>query len=1089
MENTVNRSMKIGFTEYLGRSLAVCLLIFTLMCATMPTALAAPGDEHWSRQFPAPAQTSAMSAATGMADGVGSPSIRRMKWHDGKLWIAGVWEAGIDARDFSSRLTNQSWHLWTWSPEDGYEVVAFFHSTQGGVGPTGVINDFVFLPDGRLVVGGEFTRIDNPSGNRYHRVNALAIFDPSEPGPDQWRPLGRVQYNGTISPGGSIQSLDYDPQGNHLYIGGSFVGAPLELPLRSNAFHRFSFDTGTYEVIPSGPGGEVPRVRRIFVDTSTNPSTIYIGGTWSYVGGNGLNPENSLSTASYSRGFAAWSEDEGWMPFPPDFPRDGTYGKGDGILQRAADFIAFDSVVVRDFLVDGDDIWIVGAFSEGLGNEPLRGIARWDHELNIWTDPTGAGGVGRDVFSIEKAADGRIYFSGAFGGRRGVNEFYDGFLNGDPAHAVVAYDPTSDTWHTLGSGLSSRVMPEVRLATNGYDVYVGGDFNHIGPENFGNNTPAETQSHYIARWNPTIDFLADPPQVEATNAPYVEHVPTTGAPEGSEHWSRAFVAPERNETRPVTGMNDGIDTPNIRGIAWIDDTLYFGGNWEAERGSRWYVWSLHPERGYEPVAWARGEGIQSPPEGVKAIQGKLYAYGAISSHSGIGVYDPADGTWSKITGTYRGQNVVGNSGRDGTGVVNDIAFDENTGDLYIVGNWGPTLEMPDFEFPLDIAAALRIDVNGEYHIMGHDLKAEDPNRPVKGIYSIVLDTSQTPPVIYVAGTFNFYGPVPTTHARMAYNVARWDYEENDWRPVGHGNYTHLSPLDEGYYPHGLPGLPAKTFEPSYNNYAGFLQEGFPRILSLALDKDGNLYAGGTLGIVTRDPDILSRHAVETYGIARYDAKTDTWGQANTTGGVSRDVNEMTWLDERRLLLTGSFVYDEEWNQLHNAAILDIETGELSPIGGGLLREGQAHVIGSEVVHDVRGDEIWFAGFFDHVGINGNARHAAPIVSKYVAMYDPTRILDPNYYLDVEPVEPIEGPTGFSSVSVQVTLKATLSQGEGEIIWYERRTDGSYNRRGTGESFNASLRVAPGSGDLFYYVSVIGPDGVEGGKLPVRIPVQ
>ena len=1068
----------VGFFLALGLALSV-----------IPSAAAGAGDEHWSRQFPMPAQVSDMSAATGMADGVGSPSVRQMKWHDGKLWMAGVWEAGIDARDFTKRLTNQSWHLWTWSPDAGYEVVAFFHSAQGGVGPDGVINDFVFLPDGRLVVGGEFMRLDNAGGNRYHRVNALAVFDPNEPGPDQWRPLGRVQYNGTISPGGSIQSLDYDPQGDYLYIGGSFVGAPLQLPTRSNAFHRFNFGTGTYEIIPSGPGGGHPRVRRIYVDTSTSPSTVYIGGTWHYVGGNGLNPENSLSTASYSTGFAAWREDEGWIPFPSDFPRDGSYGKAAGILQRAADFIAFDTVVVRDFLIDGDDIWIVGSFSEGEGQEPLRGIARWDYEKNAWTDPTGRGGVGRDVFSIAKAADGLIYFSGAFGGRRAANEFYEGFNNGDAAHCVVAYDPATNTWHTLGSGLSSRVMPEVRLTTIGNDIYFAGDFNHIGPENFGRNAPAESQSHYLARWNPTINFLENPPVVEAMNTSYREHVPSTGPPKGSEHWSRAFAAPERNETRTMIGMNDGIDAPNIRGIAWIDDTLYFGGSWEAERGTRWYAWTFHPDRGYERIAWQRGDGIQSPPEGVKAIEGKLYAYGAISSHSGIGVYDPADGSWSEIRGTYQGQEVVGNSARGGTGVINDIAYDERTGDLYLVGNWAPTLEMPGVEFPLDVAAALRIDANGEYHLMGHDLKAEDPTKPVKGIYSIVMDTTQSPPKIYVAGTFNFYGPVPTTHARMAYNVAQWDYEANDWRPVGRGDFTNLSELDAGHYPDGLPGLPAKTLEAGFNNFSGFLQEGFPRVLALALDRDGNLYAGGTLAILDRNPDLLSRHSVETYGIARYDAKTDTWGQANTTGGVSRDVNQMTWLDDRHLLLTGSFIYDEEWNQLHNVAILDTVTGELSPVGGGLLREGQAHVVGSEVVHAVRGDELWFAGFFDHAGINGNATHAAPIVSKYIAMYDPTKILDPNYYLDVDPVEPIEGPTGFSSVSVNVNLQARLSQGEGEITWYERRTDGTFTRKAAGETYRAGLRVAPGSGDLFYYVSVTGPDGVEGGKVPVRIPIQ
>ena len=155
----------------------------------------------------------------------------------------------------------------------------------------------------------------------------------------------------------------------------------------------------------------------------------------------------------------------------------------------------------------------------------------------------------------------------------------------------------------------------------------------------------------------------------------------------------------RGDTRTLTGLSDGIGVPDVAGIAWIGDTLYFGGSWEAERGTRWYAWTLHPERGFERIAWARGDGPQGPPEGVQAIQGKLYVYGALSDFAGVAVYDPADGTWSRIEGTYLGQPVVGNSARDGTGVVNDLAFDERTGDLYLVGNWAPTLEMPGVDAP------------------------------------------------------------------------------------------------------------------------------------------------------------------------------------------------------------------------------------------------------------------------------------------------------------------------------------------------------------------------------------------------------
>ncbi len=89
---------RVSPCSFLRRSTGVALVALVLVLAVITGAMAADGDEHWSRQFPKPAQVSQMTAATGMADGVGSPSVRQIKWHDGKLWFAGVWEAGIDAR-------------------------------------------------------------------------------------------------------------------------------------------------------------------------------------------------------------------------------------------------------------------------------------------------------------------------------------------------------------------------------------------------------------------------------------------------------------------------------------------------------------------------------------------------------------------------------------------------------------------------------------------------------------------------------------------------------------------------------------------------------------------------------------------------------------------------------------------------------------------------------------------------------------------------------------------------------------------------------------------------------------------------------
>lgn len=69
-------------------------------------------------------------------------------------------------------------------------------------------------------------------------------------------------------------------------------------------------------------------------------------------------------------------------------------------------------------------------------------------------------------------------------------------------------------------------------------------------------------------------------------------------------------------------------------------------------------------------------------------------------------------------------------------------------------------------------------------------------------------------------------------------------------------------------------------------------------------------------------------------------------------GVSRDVVQMTLIDDKTMLLSGCFAYDEDFNILNNVAFLDPETGALSPLGGGLMREGRDETISADVVHAV-----------------------------------------------------------------------------------------------------------------------------------------
>jgi hypothetical protein len=1066
-----------------------------------PTAARA-GDEHWSPQFKKPQTSTKMLPNTGMSDGTNKPIFRTTKWHDGKLWICGAWENGVDPRDTSKKRLNVYWYMWTWSPTSGWEPFAWFHSAAGGNGPDGKITDFLWLPDGRMVVSGEFTRLDNPGGIMYHRVDALAVYDPNEPSANKWKPLGGFQYDGTAGPGGSIQSIAYDEKNNDLYMGGSFGGitdarAHRKYP-HSPGVHRYDFDTQSTE--PMAPGLQRGACRKLKLDTSTTPTTVYIAGDFQYTGGNGEDPVQANSTARYSTGFASWQLGKGWTWYPQKGTTKQDGGK-ESILQRAADFKYFDGAIILDFLVDNGEIYIVGAFSEGKGSgQTLRGVAKWDKEKQIWIDPTGKGGIGREAYSIAKADNGKIYIAGSFGGPTNKKN-YDGFKNGDSAAMCASFDPKTGAWEQLGSGLSGRSMPECRLTVNGDDVYFVGDFNWIGSARNGKGKDDKAwESWYVARWNDTIDFTKTPAQVAkaATGSSRHFKAPSTTWSEGNEHWSRAYPKPPRARGKQSmmsakTGMDPGKGKPQINGIAKVGETLYFCGRWEAELNVNWLVWTHNPTDGWKKIAWesgGKGEGPMSPPSGLKLHGGKLWVYGSIANYAGIGSYDLETKTWAPLTGkNEQGADVFGNSDPNKGKPVNDVAWNSKTGDMYLVGSTGGLVN-PKFSSPKWISQVIRVSKDGVYHPMGQMLKGQTPKAP--NIQDcIYIDETQEPADLYVAGVFNFYGDSPTHNSRMAYNVVKWDHKAQDWRPleVGKGDQIYLSPLNKKEYPNGLPGLPAQPTEV----YHGFIQEGFPRIRAITMDAAGNLYAGGNLGIVTGTLPMAKRMKEEAFGLAKYDAKTKTWGPCTTSGGVSRDIFEMSWLDEGRtqLLLTGAFHFDNAWQPLNGAAILDTATGKLSPFGGGLLVETRSQVISSDVVHFVEGDDIYFGGFFDHVGINANDMIDGPIQSSFVAHWNATKNFDPNRGLVVEAVPALKAPGGFSSKSVKIDLKAKLTDGEGTIVWYEKSTNGQFREKGKGGTFKLNLRIKAsdvGAGKAVY-VAVRRPDGTEGGKIPVRIEVE
>lgn len=1071
-----------------GRRLSVALALVVGVVGTTEA-----GNEHWSRQFPKPKRLAEMKAGTGISTGHSKPHVTQAKWHAGRLWMSGAWEAGLRA-ETGKQKPNEYWYLWTWSPIEGYQPICYFNN-QSGSGPDGKILDFEFLPDGRLVVVGSFTRLDNPGGNRYHRVNAAAIYDASLADVNKWRPIGSFQYNGTVSAGGSIYCVEYDPKGGHLYLGGTFGGIRVGKGVAGSPFiHRVHLESGAWERLAPGVHGAKPIVRSIFADTSTTPSTIWIAGKFHYTGGDGQNPAAG-GTSRQSTCFAKWQEGKGWTRYPVDHPKNGA---DEDILQRAADFITFDSANIRDFLIDGEDIWIVGAFSEGKsGGGPLRGIAKWDAAKRLWVDPTGKGGVGRDVFDIEKGPGGKLYFAGAFGGNKTNTSGFAGFKDGTEARMAISYDPASGKWEQLGGGLRSKSFPEIQMAVDGDDVYFVGDFEGVYPVGGKQGIKAEIEidSHMIARWNPTIDFSKDPDGSKAA-PPKPAPLPAKAAPKktpGNEFWSRRFKRPDRaksgkSQQNGKTGMDDGQGAPSqITGLQWVDDTLYFSGNWQPTIQERWYVWSYNAEKGWTGLAYDHRKtgkaGVQSPPSGLRHRDGKLYVFGPISSHSGLGVYDIAGKKWEQFGGTYKGKPVEGNAVPARSGPIHDIAWDEKTGDLYLMGSSGLGQE-PHSSPPRQVGPVIRVTKEGEYHAMGNGLLPENPGKPVLSFECIYLDQTKDPVDIYIGGTFNYYGKVPTHNSRMAYNIARWDHEKKDWGPVGTGTPGKwYSGHDEKYYPDGLPGLATHPGE----EFQGFIASFFARVRDITMDKQGNLYAVGSIAV--SDDSLPVKDRKESFGIAKLDAATGKWVPVHPSfKGFSKDPQQMSWLDDDTLLITGGMDYGEGWELVNGVCTLNVRTGEMKTLGGGLMRPGRDQTIAPMVRHAVKGDELWFGGFFTRAGVNDNSLLEGPVVSQYVAMYHRTTPQDPNAGLEVKAPEPVCAVTGYSSKSYKVTLEASKVPDGGKLTWYEKRSNG-FAKKGTGPKYNANIRVKAGMNAVTYYVAVTTAAGQEGAPMPVRIPIQ
>jgi len=302
-----------------------------------------------------------------------------------------------------------------------------------GIGLNNFVRVLLAMPDGSVIAGGHFTM--SPGGVP---SNLIARWDGVA-----WRRLGLGLD------AGSCRALALLSTGE-LIAAGSFLQAD-ELPAWGVA--RWDGQNWTKigkNTLGGGVGGYLtpePSPTMVYSVIEMPNGDIVIGGNFSTVDGMNV------------KGIARWDGNT-WNAL------------GSGTSQA-----------VRDMeLLPNGDLLVTGIFGTAGGIQ-VNGLARWDG--TVWhTFGQGLTGLNASSpFALEKMPGGEIVIAGAFNGVDGVS-----------VNNVAMWDPDTDTWSPLGSGMLAAIQTSVYdldIAPDG-TIYAAGQFASAGGTTLAKNAAVFT---------------------------------------------------------------------------------------------------------------------------------------------------------------------------------------------------------------------------------------------------------------------------------------------------------------------------------------------------------------------------------------------------------------------------------------------------------------------------------------------------------------------------------------------------------------------------------------------------------------------
>jgi hypothetical protein len=261
--------------------------------------------------------------------------------------------------------------------------------------------------------------------------NGEPIFEPQtqHTASGTWSSLGTGSSNGVNNYVTALAVV-----GNEVYVGGSFTFAG---GVSANNVARFNTQTNTWSSLGTGSSNGV---NNGVLALAVVGNEVYVGGFFTSAGGVSAN-----NVAHFNTQTNTWSS------------------LGTGISNGV-------SGTVYALAVVGNEVY-VGGFFTSAGGVSANGVARFNTQTSTWSS-LGTG--------ISNGVSGYVYALAVVGDEVVVGGFFTS-AGGVSANYVARFNTQTNTWSSLGTGISNGVSGEVRaLAVVGDEVVVGGGFTSAG---------------------------------------------------------------------------------------------------------------------------------------------------------------------------------------------------------------------------------------------------------------------------------------------------------------------------------------------------------------------------------------------------------------------------------------------------------------------------------------------------------------------------------------------------------------------------------------------------------------------------------